>query len=283
MIIDMHTHTFPDHMAAKVIDKLSRLSRSVAFTDGTLDGLRRSMDDAQIDLSIVLPVATNDHQVEHINDSSARITEAHSNVISFGCMHPDYLNYVDELSRVKRLGLKGIKIHPIYQETDIDDIKFLRILDRAAELGLIVVTHAGLDIGFPGVVHCSPTMIRHALNEIGNFKLIAAHMGGWRNWDEVLSTLADTNVMIDTSFSTGMIEPRPDCRWDQDELKMLDADRFMEFVKAFGAERIVFGTDSPWSAQKKSIEFINQLPLTDDDRSKILGLNASKLLGIGNN
>ena len=278
MIIDMHTHTFPDHMAAKVIDKLSRLSRSVAFTDGTLDGLRRSMDDAQIDLSIVLPVATNEHQVEHINDSSARITEAHSNVISFGCMHPDYLNYVDELSRVKRLGLKGIKIHPIYQETDIDDIKFLRILDRAAELGLIVVTHAGSDIGFPGVVHCSPAMIRHAVEEIGDFKLIAAHMGGWRNWDEALQFLADTSVIIDTSFSTGRIVPRPDCQWHESDLQMLDADRFMEFVKAFGAERIVFGTDRPWSKQKKSIEFINQLPLTDDVRSKILGLNAAQLL-----
>lgn len=278
MIIDIHTHTFPDHMAAKVIDKLSRMSRSVPFTDGTLDGLRRSMDKAGIDRSIVLPVATNAHQVEHINDASARINEAQSDVISFGAMHPDFGNYVDELSRIVRLGLKGIKIHPVYQETDIDNIKFLRILDRAAELGLVVVTHAGADIGFPGVVHCSPSMIRNVVERIGNFKFVAAHLGGWRNWDEVLNTLVDTSVMIDTAFSTGMITPRGDCRWNEKDLRMLDGDQFIKFVKAFGADRILFGTDSPWSDQSESKKFIEQLPLDDDERSKILGGNAQKLL-----
>ena len=278
MIIDIHTHVFPDHMAAKVLDKWSRMSRSLPFTDGTLDGLRRSMDKAGIDRSIVLPVATNDHQVEKINDLSARSNEKISDVIMFGAMHPDYSNYVDELSRIVRLGLKGIKIHPVYQQTDIDNIKFLRIIDRAAELGLIVITHAGADIGFPGVVRCSPSMIKNVVAKIGDFKFVAAHMGGWRNWDEALNTLADTSVMIDTAFSTGMITPRGDCRWNEKDLRMLDGDQFLSFVNAFGADRIIFGTDSPWSDQATSKKFIEQLPLTDDDRSKILGDNAAQLL-----
>lgn len=278
MIIDIHTHVFPDHMAAKVLDKLSRLSRSIAFTDGTLDGLRRSMDQAGIDRAIVLPVATNAHQVEKINDLSARSNEKIADVIYFGAMHPDFTNYVDELSRIARLGLKGIKIHPIYQETDIDDINFLRILDRAAELGLIVIAHAGLDIGFPGVVRCSPMMIRRAVDRIGDFKFVAAHMGGWRNWDEVPTSLADTKIFIDTAFSTGRIVPRGDCHWNEKDLRMLDGDQFMKFVDAFGADRILFGTDSPWSAQSESKKFIEGLPLDDDDRSKILGGNAQKLL-----
>ena len=278
MIIDIHTHIFPDHMAAEVIDKLSRLSRSVAFTDGTVDGLKRSMDTAHIDKAIVLPVATNARQVTKLNDLAARSNEHNTNVFTLGTMHPEYTNYIDELSRIKSLGLKGFKIHPVYQETNIDDIKFLRILDRAAELDLVVITHAGNDIGFPGVIRCSPSMIKHVVGEIGDFKLIAAHMGGWKNWNEALTTLADTKIFIDTAFSTGKIVPRGDCQWNERDLQMLDADRFMEFVKAFGADRIVFGTDSPWSEQKKSIEFINQLPLTDDDRSKILGGNAERLL-----
>ena len=278
MIIDIHTHVFPDHMAAKVLDKLSRMSRSIPFTDGTLDGLRRSMEQAGIDRSIVLPVATNAHQVEKINDLSARSNEKQSDVIYFGAMHPDFMNYSDELSRIARLGLKGIKIHPIYQETDIDDIKFLRILDRAAELGLIVIAHAGLDIGFPGVVRCSPMMIRRVVDQIGDFKFVAAHMGGWRNWDEVPTTLADTKIFIDTAFSTGRIVPRGDCRWNEKDLRMLDGDQFMKFVDAFGADRILFGTDSPWSDQSESKKFIEGLPLDEDARKKILGGNAQKLL-----
>ena len=280
MIIDFHAHIFPDHMAAGVIDKLSRLSRSIAFTDGTLNGLTRSMHNANIDLSIVLPVATNDHQVKKLNDISARNNEQHSNVFMLGAMHPDFTNYAEELSRIAQLGLKGIKIHPVYQETNIDDIKFLRILDRAAEVGLFVVTHAGADIGFPGVEHCSPSMIKHAFNAVGNFNLIAAHMGGWKNWDESLTELANTNVFVDTAFSTEKIIPRGDCQWNENDLQMLDADRFMQFKKAFGADRIIFGTDTPWSDQKRSLEFINQLPLSVDDKNKILGGNAAQLLNI---
>ena len=61
---------------------------------------------------------------------------------------------------------------------------------------------------------------------------------------------------------------------------MLDANRFMQFKKAFGADRIIFGTDTPWSDQKQALAFINKLPLSVDDKNKILGDNAAQLLNI---
>ena len=278
MIIDMHTHIFPDKMAASVIDKLSRTSKTVAFTDGTMSSLINSMQKSSVDLSVILPVATNPHQVEHINNSALSIE--HSALISFGCMNPNYENYSKELNRLKELGFKGIKVHPVYQDTDIDDMKYLRIFERAAELDLIVVTHAGLDIGFPDVVRCSPKMLRHVVDEIGDFKFILAHMGSWKNWDEVPEYLADTKVYIDTAFSTGTITPRPDSIWKAEDLKLLNEEQFMTLFRAFGAERILFGTDSPWSDQSGSIKFIEHLPIVDDDKYKILGGNAAELLGV---
>ena len=280
MIIDMHTHIFPDKMAASVIDKLSRTSRSVAFTDGTLNGLIEAMHSGGVDLSVILPVATNPHQVEKVNEVSYKLNESHSEegILSFGCMHPDYENYSKELSRLKELGFKGIKIHPVYQDTDLDDLKYLRIFERTAELDLIVVTHAGLDIGFPGVVRCSPTMSRHVVDEIGDFKFVLAHMGGWKNWDEVPNYLADTNVYIDTAFSTGTITPRSDSIWNAEDLAMLNEEQFMKLFEAFGADRILFGTDSPWSLQSDSIEYIQRLPISKEEKEKILGSNAAHLL-----
>ena len=280
MTIDFHTHIFPDKIAAAVVDKLSRISRTPAFTNGTLDGLKKSMDAAQIDLSVILPVATNTSQVEKINSSAAALNEKFSDdgIISFGSIHPDFDGYREELSRVKNHGLKGIKIHPVYQDTNLDDVKFLRILDRAAELDLIVVTHAGLDIGFPGVVKCSPQMIKRVVETVGDFKFVAAHMGSWKNWDDVLTILSGTKIFIDTAFSTDKIIPRNDFVWQADELKLLDAAQFMTFVEVFGAERILFGTDSPWTSQKSSLDFINALPLAAVDKEKILGANAQRLL-----
>lgn len=280
MIIDMHTHIFPDKISKDVVEKLSRISRTPAFTDGTLNGLKKAMDAAQINFSVILPVATNTKQVEKVNNSSVELNENFSSegIISFGCIHPDFTNYREELSRVKNHGLKGIKIHPVYQDTNLDDAKFLRILYRAAELDLIVVTHAGLDIGFPGVVRCSPQMAKNVIDELGEFKFVLAHMGGWKNWDEVLKLLGGTKIFIDTSFSTGKIIPRRDFHWAEEDLKLLDAAQFMNFVKIFGAERILFGTDSPWTSARSSIDFIRDLPLEDCDKDKIFGNNARRLL-----
>ena len=276
----MHTHIFPEEISAAVIEKLSRVSRTPAFTNGTLHGLKKSMDEAQVNLSVILPVATNPRQVEKINSSSAALNEKFfgEGIFSFGCIHPDYANYRTELSRVKNFGLKGIKIHPVYQDTNLDDVKFLRILDRAAELDLVVVTHAGLDIGFPGVIRCSPQMAKKVVDELGEFKFVLAHMGGWKNWSDVLKILGGKKIFIDTAFSTEKIIPRKDFHWDEDDLKLLDGAQFMKFVEIFGAEKILFGTDSPWTAQKISLDFIKNLPLAEDDKNKILGLNAKKLL-----
>ena len=280
MIVDFHTHIFPDKIAAAVIEKLSRISKSRAFTDGTLGGLLSSMKKFGVDISVILPVATKTDQVEKINNSAAQINENFSErgILYFASMHPNFENYRAELSRIKNLGFKGVKVHPIYQNTNLDDKKFLRIFDRAAELDLIVVTHAGLDIGFPGVVKCSPKMSRRVVEEIGDFKFVLAHMGGWKNWDEVLIELADKNIFMDTSFSTKKIPPRPDSVWKAEDLNLLDEKKFLQFIKVFGAEKILFGTDSPWTSPKDSMDFIKELPISDDDKNKILGLNAQKLL-----
>lgn len=280
MVIDFHTHTFPDRIAERALASLSKASRTLPFTDGTNDGLLASMKTSGIDLSVILPVATNPGQVEKINGSAAGINSLFpGKLISVGCMHPMYEDWYDELSRIKDLGLKGIKIHPVYQGVDIDDPLFIRILKRCAELDLFVITHAGKDIGFPGVDHCSVTMIRHAIEETGPFRFILAHMGGWKEWEDVPS-LADTGVWLDTAFSTDHIIPADKEEWEQDELVMLDQDTFVHLVKIFTPEKILFGTDSPWSDQKASLDWIRKLPLAENEREMILHENAENILGI---
>ena len=68
MIIDFHTHTFPDNIAEKALKKLSDSSRAVPYTKGTASSRFESMKKAGIDLSVNLPVATKAHQVVEINN-----------------------------------------------------------------------------------------------------------------------------------------------------------------------------------------------------------------------
>ena len=291
MTIDFHTHCFPDKIAASTLEKLSAASHTRPFTDGTQQGLRASMEKAGLSLSVVLPVATAPRQVEHINNSAAAINQEtkETGLLSFGCMHPDYENWQDELARIKSLGLRGIKLHPVYQGVDLDDPRYVRILSRAGELGLVVVTHAGLDVGFPGVVRCSPEMVRNALEQAGPVTLVLAHMGGWRCWDQVLALLPDvqpkagqaSGLYIDTSFSLGSMTPLDDGHYRPEDLPLLDGSGFMKLVKAFGPHRVLFGSDSPWSGQQETLEWILSQPLGEEEKQAILGGNAQKLLGLG--
>lgn len=277
MIIDFHTHTFPDKIADAALSKLRAASHTLSFTDGTVTGLKRSMKEASIDWSVVLPVATNPLKVESINDLSAALTER-DGLVYFGCIHPDMENPKEEIARIARMGLKGIKIHPVYQGVDIDDLRFLRILDAAAENNLVVVTHNGDDIGFPGVVHCTPQMTRNALKQVGSVKLVLAHMGGWKNWESVADALLDTSVYLDTAFSLGALVQSEPRHYSPEEERLLSEEDFCALVRAFGAQRILFGTDSPWSDQKREVEAISALPLTADEKKAIFFENAQRLL-----
>lgn len=279
MIIDFHTHTFPDRIAANAVGKLQQASHSVAFSDGTMGGLQASMQKAGVDWSVVLPVATNPVKVGSMNDLSAQLT-GKDGLTYFGCIHPEMEGAEQELERMAALGLKGVKLHPVYQGVDIDDVRFVRILAKAGELGLTVVMHAGDDIGFPGMVRCSPEMTRRALQQAGGVKLICAHMGGWRNWERVADCLADTSAMIDTAFSLGSITPLEQGYYAPEQLQMLDEEGFCQLVRAFGSRRVVFGTDSPWADQTESVQQFMALPLTDAEKEDILGGNARRLLGL---
>ena len=290
MVIDFHTHCFPEHVSEKAIRKLSNASHSVPFTDGTECGLRRSMEEAGIDYSVVLPVATSPNQVARINDRAFEMNEKteETGLISFGCMHPDCTCWKEELARLKDHGVKGIKIHPVYQGKDLDDLCFLRILDYCAMTGLVVVTHCGYDIGFPGVSHSSPAMALNAVKTIGagtgNYCLILAHMGGWKNWDETaalaLEMIASGPVMIDTSFSLGAFKPLQDGYWKEEETRMLDRDAALRILHAYGSERVVFATDSPWSDQKVTLKMVKDLLKTPRDEELILYKNAARLLDL---
>ena len=236
------------------------------------------MDAAGIGRSVVLPVATNPLKISSMNDKLLS-QEKSQRVVNFGAMHPQAENWKEELNRLASAGVPGIKLHPQYQDTDITDIRYLRILDHAAGLGLLTVTHAGDEIAYPGVVRCSPEMVRTVFDQLGNIPLVLAHMGGWKNWQRVAENLAHTGCYLDTAISLGSIVPIDD-HYAPADLPLLSGDDFVSLVRAFGSHRILFGTDSPWADQAEEIRKLTSLPLTQAELENILSCNAARLLGL---
>ncbi len=264
MVIDFHTHIFPDKIAAQSIARLENASGVTAATRGTLQGLLDSMEQSGVDLSVIMPVVTKPSQFESVNRFAAEVNEKYKGkLLSFGGIHPDSENYKRELDEVKRLGLPGIKLHPDYQKVMIDDPRYLRIIEYADSLGLIILVHAGIDIGLPSPVHCPPDRARKVIDTIKPSKLVLAHYGGWKQWDDVYELIAGENVYLDTAFVFDYIED----------------EQFLRILQKHGADKILFATDSPWSDAKRDLERLKTLVPEENVCKDILSGNALKLLG----
>lgn len=262
MIVDFHTHMFPDKIAKGTIGFLVEVCKKKPYTDGTYEGLKKAALESGIDLSVALPIATKPSQFDSINAFASRYQE--KPVLSFGSIHPDCEDYKKKLRQIKEMGLKGIKLHPDYQEVYFNDIRYKRIISYASELDFIISVHAGADPKCPDDIHCTPPMSAEVIRDTEAPKLVLAHMGGNDQWDEVEEYLVGKQVY----FDTGVV------------LDKMPEEQFIRIVRNHGADKILFATDSPWSGQKEFLEIIRRMPLTDDERKKILGENACKLLGL---
>lgn len=280
MIIDFHTHTFPEALAEHAITKLAKSARAKNYLNGTVEALCASMKEAGIDYAVLLPVVTRPGQQATINRVAAAINENYreKGLISFGGIHPDNENYSQILRELAGEGIKGIKLHPVFQETELDDIRYLRIIECACENDLIVLVHAGYDISYPGAEYSSVRRIASVLDTLQPDKFVLAHMGGWGCWNEVEEDIIGRKVYMDTSFSLLPIAPAPGTTRNPQENPPLSGERFLRMVQKHGADRILFGTDSPWSGQKEALAFLKESGLAESELSCILGNNANKLL-----
>ncbi len=259
-MIDFHTHIFPDAIAEKSLPHLAKVCQTNPFTDGKRNGLLNSMKEAQVDCSIVLPVVTAPRQFDSIHRFAMQFLEG--DLLSFGGIHPDNDNYREKLRWIKEQGFQGIKLHPDYQGTYFNDIRYKRIIAYAMELDLVVISHAGLDPLCPNDIHCTPQMAAEVIEEVRPTKLVLAHMGGNAMADDVERHLIGKEVYFDTSYVLDKIERV----------------QLVRMIRNHGADKILFATDSPWAKQKAFIELFYDLPLEKQEQNMISQGNAKRLL-----
>lgn len=177
MIIDFHTHAFPDRVAEKAIPKLAGIGGIDCFGDGTVGSLVSRMDEWGIDRAVVLNIATNPKQQTNVNNFAIEINTNHPRLYALGSIHPDSENIAEEARRLADAGIRGIKLHPDYMERPIDDEKYDAIFRACLENDLFVISHCGWDFISPDFIHCTPERIVKVLEKFPALRFVAAHMG----------------------------------------------------------------------------------------------------------
>lgn len=269
MLVDFHTHVFPEKIAEKTIKILEERSDGKAFTDGTILGLEKQMETSGADIAVALPVVTKPSQFDSVTEFARKINENFASkgrgILSFGGIHPYSEDIKGKMKTLKELGFLGVKIHPDYQDTFIDHEGYIEILKAAKDLDMIVVTHAGVDDGYKGQpVKCPPELVIKVINKVGHEKFVLGHYGGHKMWDEVYDKLAGKKVYFDTAFT----------------LHEIEKDLFIKILDKHGDDRVLFATDCPWRDIKEDKETLLSYGLPDDVNQKIFYKNAEKLLKI---
>lgn len=262
MLIDFHTHLFPDTLAAKALGKLSSICGLSPVTDGTVSDSLIKFDEWGVDRAVVLHIATSPHQQQSVNRFAQSIQS--SRLISFGSVHFESEDALRQLDALHQAGLQGIKLHPDYQGFDADDRRVYPIYERAQDLGLCCSFHAGFDPLSPQHIHCTPAMLKKIHQNFPALKMICAHLGGMRLWEAVEEELCGHALFLDTAFIAGAISPRQAAR----------------IISRHGSERVLFGSDCPWQKSCDTFSFIDSLPLTDREKENIFSRNALQLLGL---
>jgi predicted TIM-barrel fold metal-dependent hydrolase len=260
-VIDVHTHAFPDAIAEAAVASLEAAGDLRARYDGTVDGLVALMDSAGIDVSVVQPVATKPEQVPSINDWAA--TQQTDRIVPFGAMHPELADPGAEIARMASLGLRGFKLHPEHQAFDPHEDRMDAIYAAAVEHDMIVFFHAGADVIHP-TVRGTPESFATVLDEWPDLRFVLAHLGGFRQWRRVAEVLAGRGVWLDTAYTLGHLP---------------DTD-FVDLVRAHGLERVLFGSDGPWTDPGAEIAHLRSLGFSSSDLDGLLGGNAEELLGL---
>jgi len=260
-VIDFHAHVFRDDIAVAAVSALESQGNLRSIYDGTVRGLVRSMSRSGVDIAVVQPVATKPGQVCSINDWVAAFDDPR--IIPFGAMHPDFEDPVGEIARMAEMGLRGFKMHPEHQAFSPDDDRLWPVYAAAEAHGMIIFFHAGAD-EIHSTVHGTPRAFATMLDEFPGLEVVLAHMGGYRQWDEVGEILAGRDVYFDTAYTLGNL---PDTE-------------FESLVRKHGVDRILFGSDGPWTDQAAELEYLRSLPFTAEETEAIIGGNAERLLGL---
>ena len=261
LIIDIHAHIFPEKIAEKAAESIGEFYHYDMHGDGRVETLLRYGDEAGVDKFVVHSVAMTPFRVEQVNTFIASSVQAHPDrFIGFMSLHPAMADPVDAIERAMDAGLMGVKLHPDMQRFETDSDMAMSMFEACAKYKLPVLLHAG-DRRYH---YSNPRQMLALKKRLPELTVIAAHYGGYSEWEESEALLPGEGIYVDCSSA----------------FFGLSREKAVELTRKFGSEWVLFGSDFPMWHAKGELEKLRSLGLTEEEMENILHRNAERMLGL---
>jgi len=259
--IDFHTHIYPEAIAQKAAQSICEFYElDGGGMNGTASSLLERGKEAGIAHYVVLPVGLKPNHVRHINEFILGQTAMHPEFTGFGTIHAGMEQIEEEVEFIGAHGLHGVKMHPDTQLFGIDDPRLFPAYDLLQQRGLPVMLHMG-DTRYD---YSHPARLRRVMDQFPHLRVIAAHFGGYSMYETAYSYLWDKDCFMDVSSS----------------LMFMDRQTAVEYIRKYGTQRLVFGSDYPlWDPVIEVQRFLS-LNLNAEETEQIAYKTAEEILGL---
>ena len=259
-IIDAHSHIFPEKIAENATVNIGHFYDIPMDNKGISSKLIEAGSKRGVTKYLVCSTATTPHQTYNINNFIAEECAQHSCFYGFGTTHPDSEDLEGDIEQILSLGLHGVKLHPDFQKFNADSPEAFKIYELI-EGKLPLLIHCG-DARYD---YSAPRRIRKIHDNFPKLQLLAAHLGGYQQWEEAEQCLPGLdNVRFDISSSLAFLTP----------------EKAAHMIRKYGVENCFFGSDFPmWSHEDELMRFL-KLGFTEEENQKILAANFKDFLGL---
>lgn len=259
-IFDAHCHIYPAIIAQKAAAATAKFYEGLGITlDGTVQTL--FSHSGEITMHLVQSVATTQLQVHSVNNFIAReVAQFPDRLYGFGTLHQESSS--EDIRQILDLGLHGVKLHPDIQRFELDDPRIFALCEELEANDLTLLIHTGDD----RFDFSNPNRLIPLLRAFPKLKVIGAHFGGHTMWQEAARQLAGNyeNLWVDCSSS----------------FFALNKDEARDLIHAYGADRVLFGTDYPMWSPKEELKVFRSLELDPQEEQAILWNNAARLFNL---
>lgn len=191
---------------------------------------------------------------EHVYELTQKTIDRVIQFIWMTTQIKDPSDYLDK--KRKDWNFKGVKLHQCWENFSVDSDFFREVALWAENNGLPLFIHLYSDAEVGKIIDYKK---KHQ-----NLNLIIAHLFGLEVFIKL--NFKDNNLYFDTST-----------------LQLISDTRLMDAVNFVGADKVVFGTDTPYGCKdniKKNLNRISNLDISNADKELILGGNMKRLLKI---